>query len=166
MGSEKCIIDPDRECIGNQKANEVEHDLNSFKESVGETINRFGTRIGKLEAAREVQEEQYKNFKEKIKELSDDISRFQIEQKGSISDLRSEHRESMNELKRSNKEILDIVTPLKHKMDEVDKLQEDVDTLKSKPAQTWEDIKKQGLGWIVGIILAIVAVALGLKNYM
>lgn len=117
-------------------------------------------------AADQIRLEQYGHIKEKVKEISDDISRFQAEQKDSIADLKKEHRESMQELKKSNQDILDIISPIKHKMDEVEKLREDVDEIKEKPAQTWEDIKKQGLGWIVGIILAIVAVALGLKNYM
>lgn len=170
---DNCVLDPNRDCIGSQKAEDVANRVNNldkklsdFQSSVSETQQRFGVRIGKLEAANEVKKEQIKNIKEKQADLVNEIAKFQAEQRESFSDLRKEHRESMLELKGSNREILDIVTPIKHKIDEIDSLREDVDELKEKPAQTWEDIKKQGLGWIVGIILAIVAVALGLKNYM
>lgn len=170
---DKCSMNPERECLGLMKAKEVAGDLKAldrkvteFQQSVADTNNRFGARIGKLEAGEEVQKEQYKHIREKIETLTKEVTEFQREQKDSIGELRREHKESMNELKRSNKEILDIVSPLKHKVEEIDELAEDVETLKSKPGQTWEEIKKQGIGWILGIILAIVAVALGLEKFL
>lgn len=169
MPEEKCILDPERDC----KAKEVEGEvkalagkLSDFQAAVNATNTRFGARIGKLEARDEVREEQYKNFREKMDNIVHDVTEFQREQKDSIAELRREHKESMAELKKGNKEILDIVTPLRHKVEEIDELEEDVEELKSKPAETWENVKKQALGWIVGAVLAILAAALGLSKFL
>ena len=173
MPDEKCILDPQRDCLGLQKAAEVAGDVKAldrrvseFQQAVAETNSRFGTRIGKLEASDEVREEQLKNIRERLADIAKDMAESQQEQKSSISELRREHKESMEELKKGNKEILDIVTPLRHKVEEIDKLSEDVDELKEKPGQTWEHIKKQGLGWLVALALGILAMALGLGKYL
>ena len=173
MEEEKCILDPARDCLGLNKAKEVAGDvkaldrrLTAFQQAVSETNGRFGTRIGKLEASDEVRGEQLKNIREKLADIAKDVAEFQKEQKSSISELRREHKESMEDLKKGNKEILDIVGPLRHKVEEIDKLSEDVDELKEKPGETWEHIKKQGLGWIVALVLGILAVALGLGRYL
>lgn len=170
---EKCIFDPERDCAGFRRANEVSGDLKAldrrmieFQQSVSDTNGRFGARIGKLEARDEVREEQYKNIREKLDDITKDVTVFQREQKESITDLRKEHKESMAELRKGNKEIIDIVTPLRHKMGEFDQLSDDVEELKEKPAETWEHIKKQGLALVVGVIFAIVAVALGLGKFL
>lgn len=171
--TDHCLMDPERDCLGLKRADEVSGDvkaldrrLSDFQQAVAETNSRFGSRIGKLEAKEDVREEQYKNIREKLEDITRDVSDFQREQKGSIAELRREHKESMEELKKGNKDILEVVTPLRHKAVEIDKLSEDVEELKEKPAQTWEHIKKQGLGWIVALILAILAVALGLGKYL
>lgn len=170
---DKCILDPERDCLGLIKAKEVEGDvkvldrrLSEFQQAVTETNSRFGGRIGALEAQEQVRQEQFRNIREKLEDITKDVAEFQREQKGSISELRKEHRESMEELKKGNKEILDTVTPLKLKVKEIDKLSEDVDALKEKPGETWEHLKKQGLGWLLALLLAIVAVALGLGKYL
>lgn len=171
MSDEKCILDPQRDCIGIKRADEVAGDmrtldirLSGLQQSVSETNNRFGGRIGKLEAHNDVQDEQVRQIKETQAEIKREIAEAQQEQKNSISELRREHKESMEELKKSNKEILDAVTPLKHKVESLEHLPEEVNKIKEKPGETWEHIKKQGLGWLVALGLAILAVALGLGN--
>ena len=72
----------------------------------------------------------------------------------------------MAELRKGNKDILDAVTPLKHKVDELEHLEEDVEKLKEKPAKTWESIKSQVLAWAVALVLVILAVAFGLGRYI
>ena len=72
----------------------------------------------------------------------------------------------MEELKKSNKEILDAVTPMKHKIESLEHLSVDVEELKGKDGKTWGNIKSQVLGWGILLILAIVAVALGLGQYL
>lgn len=169
----KCVFNPEHDCIGTRRVNEISGDVKAlsrrveeFRQSVSDTNSRFGGRIGTLEAREEVREEQYKNIREKLDGITRDVTVFQREQKESIVDLRKEHKESMEELRKGNKEIIDIVTPLRHKVEEIDQLSEDVEELKEKPGETWEHIKRQGLGWIVALVLAILAVALGLGNYL
>lgn len=170
---EKCILNPERDCLGLRRADEVAGEvkalgmrMDEFRQSVTDTNNRFGSRIGRLEAREEVREEQYKNFKEKLDSITDDMAEFQRENKTSMAELRKEHKESMEELRKGNREILDAVTPLKHRVDDLEHLEDDVEKLKEKPAKTWEHIKMQGLGWIVALVLVIIAVALGLGNYL
>lgn len=173
MPDEKCILDPQRDCTGSKRADEVAGDvkaldrkLSDFQQSVTETNSRFGARIGKLEAREEVREEQYKHIQEKMTDLARDVADFQREQKGSIAELRREHKESMEELKKGNKEILDLVAPLRQKADNVEKLEKDVEDLKGRPGRTWEEIKSKALGWGVALVLAILAAALGLSRFL
>lgn len=170
---EKCMIDPERDCLGVQRAAEAAGDvkaldkkLDEFRRGVSETHERFGARIGQLEARGAVREEQYQHLKEKLENLTGDMEDFQKENKNSIAELRKEHKESMDELRKGNKEILDAVTPLKHKVDELGHLEADVDKLKEKPAKTWESIKSQVLVFAVGIVLVLIAIALGLGGYI
>ena len=170
---EKCILDPERDCLGLQKAKEVEGDvkaldqrLSDFRQSVTDTNSRFGGRLGKLEAREEVRDEQYKHIQEKMNDLARDVADFQREQKGSIAELRQEHKASMEELKKGNKEILDLVAPLRQKADNVEKLEKDVEELKGKSGKTWEEIKSKSIGWIVTLILTIFAAALGLSRFL
>lgn len=173
MPDEKCLLDPQRDCYGLKRAEEVAGDvrildqkLSTFQQSTTETINKFGGRIGKLEAHNEVQDEQMRQVKETQSEIKKEIEAARREQKDSISELRKEHKESMEELKSNYKEILSAVTPMKHKIEDMDQLREDVDELKGKPGKTWEDIKSKALGWVVALILAIIAGALGLSKFL
>ena len=170
---EKCILNPDRECTGHKRADEVagevkalDRKLSDFQQAVSETNGRFGARIGKLEAHNDVQDEQVRQIKETQQDIKREIAEAQKEQKDSIAELRREHRESMVELKKSNKEILDAVTPLKHKVECLEHLEDEVEGIKAKPGETWEHIKKQGLGWAVALLLALLAAALGLSKYL
>lgn len=170
---DKCILKPERDCLGLKRADEVSGDvkaldrrLTEFQQAVTDTHSRFGGRIGKLEAHNEVQDEQVKQIKETQMEIKREITEAQKEQKDSIAELRREHKESMAELTRSNKEILEAVTPLKHKVESLEHLSEEVEEIKAKPGETWEHIKKQSLGWAVALLLAIVAAALGLSKYL
>lgn len=174
---DKCILDPQRDCLGLRRAEEVSGDvkaldrrLSEFQQAVAETNGRFGGRIGKLEAHNEVQDEQVRQIKETQSEIKREVEAARQEQKNSISELRQEHRESMAELKRSNREILDAVTPMKHKVESLEEKQKgissDVDELKGKPARTWEEIKSKALGWAVALVLAIVGAVLGLSKFL
>lgn len=181
MFDEKCIIDPNRDCLGKNRADEVAGDvkdldrrLTEFQKNVTETNGRFGARIGKLEARDEVREEQYKNLREKLNDISRDVSENQLEQKNSIAELRKEHKESMEELRKGNKEILDVVTPLKHKVEatdrlaekveaiedrispmtykigEVDKISGTVNQMQARPGEKWESMKDKFTASLIG----------------
>ena len=169
---EKCIIDPERDCLGLRRAEEVAGDvkaldrkLDELREGVSGTNTRFGIRIGELEANGKVRDEQYRHVHEKLADITRDMADFQRENKDSIAELRKEHKESMEELRKGNREILDAVTPLKHRVENLEQLEDDVEKLKEKPARTWERIKDLGLGWIIPLGLVIIAVALGLGRY-
>lgn len=170
---DKCILDPERDCLGLRRANEVAGDvralnqrLDDLRDVTSKSSMAQGARIGELEAHNLVQDEQYMHVREKLADISREMVDFQRESKGSISELRKEHRESMEELRKGNREILDAVTPLKHKVEALKELEQEVNKLKEKPAKTWESIKSQVLLFAVGIVLVIVAIALGLGGYI
>lgn len=170
---ENCILDPSRECIGLKRADEVAGDvkalskeLDVIRQSVAGTNERFGARLQKAETGIELQEERFRQMKDKLAEVNKDMSEFRQEQKDSISELRKESKESNGELKKTCKEILDAVTPLTHKVETLERLSDDVEELKEKPGKTWESIKDKGLGWAVAILLALLAAALGLSKYL
>lgn len=171
MGDNRCILDPERDCLGLRRAEEFAGDvkaldrrIDGLQSSIASTNARFGGRIGKLEAREEVREEQYKHVREKLENITRDMEDFQRENKDSIAELRKEHKESMEELRKGNKEILDAVAPVKHKVEGLEHLAEDVEELKEKPGKTWEHIKRQVLGWAIAAVLALVAAALGLSK--
>lgn len=173
MADERCILHTDRDCIGLKRAEEVANDvknldrrLNEFQQRVSETHNKFGGRIGKLEARNEVQDEQVNHIKEALSEVKSEIRSFQTEQKNSIAELRAENKESMSEIKHNHKELMNIVTPMMHKMEDVNELKKEVDEIKSKSGKTWESIKEKGLNWAIMLILAILAAALGLSRFL
>lgn len=171
--SESCVLNPDRDCQGLKRADEVASDvkaldrkLTEFQQAITETHGRFGGRIGKLEAHNEVQDERIEQIKQSQTEIKTQIEAARREQKDSIAELRAEHRESMEELKKSSQSILEAVTPLKHKVESLEGMREDVEELKEKPGKTWEDIKSKAVGWAVALFLAIVAAALGLSKFL
>ena len=182
--TEKCVLDSERDCPVSKRTDETVSDIKAldkrftdFQHAVSETNGRFGSRIGKLEAHNEVQDEQMRQIKETQAEIKRDIASARSEQKDSIAELRRDNKvsmddlkrstkESMDDLKRSTKEILDAVTPMKHKIESLESLREDVTELKEKPGKTWEDIKSKALGWVIALILAILAAALGLSKFL
>ena len=173
MEENRCILDPERDCLGLRRAEEVAGDvkaldrkLDELRQGASETNARFGGRIGRLEAREEVREEQYKHVREKLEGITRDMEVFQRENKDSVAELRREHKESMEELRKGNREILDAVTPLKHKVEGLAHLEEDVEELKKKPGKTWEHIKAQALAWAVAAVMAIIAGAMGISQFI
>lgn len=145
---DNCILNPERECLGLIKAKELEEDLTELRRQNSKTHERFGDRIGELEKKEAVQEERFKNISDKLDGMND----------------------ILGELKGDSRELTKALPGLLHRVESLEKDGDDtekaVNKLKGKPGETWEYLKKQGMGWILLLLLAIVAVALGLGKYL
>ena len=71
--SDKCVIDPERECLGLMKARELEKDLKDLIRQNRESHERFFERLELLEKQEGIQGEQYKHIMEKLDRLSGDV---------------------------------------------------------------------------------------------
>ena len=167
--TEKCIADPNRDCVGAERANDVLKTLLSFEaevksetKSLKESSERQGKRIGELEAKEQVKKVEFEHFRQEISEMQTDIKDFQKESKNSINELRAEHKESMAELKKGNKEILDAVTPLKHKVESLEHLEEDVEEIKEKPGRKWENVTEKIIGLVIAAVVGFILAKIGL----
>lgn len=74
--------------------------------------------------------------------------------------------DTLSELKLDTKQVNEKLTFFSNKTDGVEKLEKDVEELKGRSGKTWEDIKSKAIGWGVALILAIVAAALGLRQFL
>lgn len=102
--------------------------------------------------------EDHKEFREEIHNMEMESAR-QKERFERIMD-------TLGEVKGDVKQVSAAVSSISNDVDDVRELKKDVAVLKGKPGKTWEDIKSTGIGWIVPIILLILAVALGLGQYL
>lgn len=141
---DKCTNDPGRDCEVRQMVVQVEHDLNSLRKQNAATHERFGERLGDLEAHNKVQDVEVKNIIKSIDSVSDELK----------------------EVKKETKQIPLIASQVNTIHEGYKSNMADVDKLKGKSGETWEYIKKQGLGWAIALILAILAAALGLSKYV
>lgn len=94
--------------------------------------------------------EDHKEFRQQIHKIERDEAR----QEAKLDNITS----SLVELKADNKEIIGKLTPLAAKVEALDKLDDDVDELKSKPGKNWE---KMGFEILKYILLALAAFLLG-----
>ena len=69
MADEKCAYDPGRECLGLQKANMLEKQMNEWRAQSRETHKELFNRTRDLEKAEASRNEQYANIMEKLDEL-------------------------------------------------------------------------------------------------
>ena len=74
MADEKCILDPQRDCLGLQKANMLEKQMSEWKEQSRQTHKEFFDRIRELEKAQAVQREQYDTILAKLEEMAKSIA--------------------------------------------------------------------------------------------
>lgn len=171
---DKCIVDPERDCLGRQRADEVageakaktralEERLEDLRRSTASTSQRFGERIGELEAANKVRGVEIDHLNRRLDEIDKDMTDHHREQKEAIKELREETKESMQQLKEGNQQILDLVRPLEGKIQTVDGLSKDVRELKEKPAKKWENATWEVLKWLLLLVCAIAAAKIGLK---
>lgn len=69
MSNEKCIIDPQRDCLGLQKANMLEKQITELRESARGTHKEMFDRIRELEKVEAARNEQYNNIMKKLDKL-------------------------------------------------------------------------------------------------
>lgn len=66
---DKCLIDPQRDCLGLQKANMLERQMEKMQEQARDTHNKLFNRIRDLEKAEAARNEQYENIMGKLDKL-------------------------------------------------------------------------------------------------
>lgn len=144
MADEKCILDPNRDCIGLIKARELEEDLKALEKRNGED---------------------HKEFREAIREIRE----MTITQNANFQTIIRDSGEIKNDLKG----LIERLAEIKPRVEHADKLEDElkavenrVDEIEKKPGKTWEDIKAKALGWTVALVLAIIAAALGLSRFL
>ena len=77
MADEKCILDPQRDCLGLQKANMLEKRMERMEEQSRQTHKEFFNRIRELEIARAEQGQQYTTILEKLDSLTTTVASTQ-----------------------------------------------------------------------------------------
>lgn len=70
MPDEKCILDPQRDCLGLQKANMLEKQMDQWREQSRNTHKELFDRMRELEKAESARNEQYDNIMEKLDTLT------------------------------------------------------------------------------------------------
>lgn len=78
MADERCILDPQRDCLGLQKAEMLEKQITQWRAEARETHREIYTRLNELEQSEASRDVQYMNILEKL----DQLLRWQEEQKG------------------------------------------------------------------------------------
>ncbi len=66
---EKCILDPQRDCLGLQKANMLEKQMSEWREASRSTHKELFDRMRELEKAEAARNEQYENIMGKLDKL-------------------------------------------------------------------------------------------------
>ena len=70
---EKCILDPERDCLGPMKARELEKDVNELRKQNSSSHERIFDRLGELEKQEGIQLVQYEHIMEKLDQLAGDV---------------------------------------------------------------------------------------------
>ena len=70
---EKCILDPERDCLGLMKARELEKDVNELRKQNSSSHERIFDRLGELEKQEGIQLVQHEHIMEKLDQLAGDV---------------------------------------------------------------------------------------------
>lgn len=146
MFDEKCTIDPKRECDVRQRVIQVENELSDLRRQNTGTHERFGERIGELEAHNKVQDVEVKNLQKSIDSMSGDL------------------REVKEEAKEISKQLPVIITKVSAIHENSKATDADVDELKGKPGKRWEATVGQIIALIVTALVGVLLVRLGLSG--
>ena len=69
MTDEKCALRPERDCLGLQKANMLEKQMDEYRRQARETHREIFGRLGELEQAESAWDQQYRQIMEKLDKL-------------------------------------------------------------------------------------------------
>ena len=72
--SDKCILNPERDCLGLIKARELEKDLEDLRTRNSANHKEFFDRLAVIDKMYAVQEEQYKQIMNKLDQLATDVA--------------------------------------------------------------------------------------------
>lgn len=75
---EKCILDPQRDCLGLQKANMLEKQMDEWRAQSRATHKEMFDRMRELEKAESARSEQYDNIMEKLDTLTKSMAEVTI----------------------------------------------------------------------------------------
>lgn len=101
----------------------------------------------------------HKEFREDIQDIRREEAR-QEERFDRIMD-------TLNDLKSDNKEVINKLSPLVHKVETLESdnksVSGDVEELKSKPGKQWDSTVKQIIGLVVAALVGVILARLGLQ---
>lgn len=137
---DKCKIDPERDCFGLIKANELERDLNDLRKQNASSHERIFERLNDLEKQEGIQGEQYKHILDKLGDVTTNLT----------------------ELKADSREVVAKLPPLTQRVESLEQLSDQVEELKSKPAKRWENMAEQIIGIVVAAVIGFMLARLGL----
>lgn len=142
---EKCILDPNRDCLGLIKARELEEEFSDFRKRNDSSHKEYYDRLAVLEQQNAVQNEQYRNIMEKLASMT----------------------ESLKEIKEDSKEMVGKLSPLTHRVDELEKrcdtMAADVKFMKEKPGKKWDTIVEKIVWLIVAAVVGLALAKIGLQ---
>lgn len=142
----ECTVEPKRECDVRQRVIQVEAELNDLRRQNSGTHERFGERIGELEAHNKVQDVEVKNLQKSIDGMSGDL------------------RELKDETREISKQLPVIATQVNAIHETSKAVDADVDELKGKPAKRWESTVGQIIGLVVAALVGLLLARLGLSG--
>ena len=87
--SDKCIIDPGRDCLGLAKAEILERQMAEYREQARDTHEKLYNRIRDLERSDSARNEQYKQIMEKLDRLLEWQETQQSKPQVFVDDLKS-----------------------------------------------------------------------------
>lgn len=146
MVEDKCTVEPKRECDVRQRVIQVEAELNDLRRQNAGTHERFGERIGELEAHNKVQDVEVKNLQKSIDSMSGDL------------------REVKDEAREISKQLPVIATQVNAIHETYKAVDADVDEMKEKPGKRWESVVGQIIGLVVAALVGLLLARMGLSG--
>lgn len=143
---EKCTVEPKRECDVRQRVIQVEAELNDLRRQNAGTHERFGERIGELEARDKVQDVEMKNVQKSVDAMSADL------------------REVKDEAREISKQLPVIATQVNAIHETYKAVDADVDKLREKPGKRWESVVGQIIGLVVAALVGLLLARMGLNG--